>query len=217
MMDDFDRISPPSVYVVDSDESVCDSLKELLTSAGFLVGCFASGRDFLKTASSLPSGCLVSEVRLPEFDGVELLHRLMARGLNFPAIMITRHGAIDVAVRAMRAGAVDFIEKPVPKEPLLEGISRAQQHLNSLRNHDMRVRVARERLALLTERERDVLDGLVAGLPNKTIAYDLNIGPRTVELHRARVMSKMHVRSFAELVRVALAAGCDPDRPITSR
>jgi two-component system, LuxR family, response regulator FixJ len=217
MTNSLERASTPPVYVIDDDDAVCDSLALLLTSAGYSVRCVASSAEFLDAAPSLPPGCLVCDVRMPEFDGVELLARLKARGLNFPAVMITGQSEVDIAVRAMKAGAVDFIEKPFEQEKLLDSLEQAQQRLRPALATDAAARVARERVARLTARERDVLDGLVAGLPNKAIAYDLLISPRTVEVYRARIMEKMQAHSLAELVRLALAAGCDPNPPTRRR
>ena len=147
---------------------------------------------------------------MPEMDGLELQQCLIERGLDFPLIVITGHGDVPLAVRAMKAGAVDFIEKPFTSEAILNSLDMALSRLSAPREQDPTAIAAAAKLALLSPREREVLEGLLAGLPNKTIAYDLAISPRTVEIHRARVMDKMGARSLSELVRLALAAGVRP-------
>jgi two-component system response regulator FixJ len=176
------------------------------------VRSFASGQEFLDVVSSLGPGCLIVDVRMPGMDGFELQRRLGERQLSIPVIVITGHGDVPMAVRAIRGGAVDFIEKPFSERAIFDSIRLA---LSRLAAHEADSRTTADpailrRLALLSPREREVLDGLVEGLPNKTIAYDLKISPRTVEIHRARVMDKMQARSLSELVRLALAAGIEP-------
>ena len=200
----------PTVYVVDDDEAVRDSLEILLETSGFRARSFASALQFLEAAPALPPGCLVADVRMPEMDGLELQERLEAAGHRFPVIIITGHGDVPIAVRAMKAGAVDFIEKPFANEAILESVRLALARLRQASEQEAAAAEAHARLALLTPRERQVLEGLVAGLPNKTIAYDLDISPRTVEIYRARVMDKMRAGSLPELVRLALAAGIAP-------
>jgi two-component system response regulator FixJ len=200
------------VYIVDDDEAVRDSLAVLLESRTYAVRSFASAPEFLAVASSLEVGCLIVDIRMPEMDGLELQRRLRECGFDFPMIVITGHGEVPLAVRAMRAGAVDFIEKPFTSEAILNSLDMALARLAAPREQDPTAVAAASKLALLSPREREVLEGLLAGLPNKTIAYDLAISPRTVEIHRARVMDKMGARSLSELVRLALAAGV---RPIT--
>jgi two-component system, LuxR family, response regulator FixJ len=201
----------PRVYIVDDDEAVRDSLSVLLESKAYTVGSFGSAPEFLAAAPSLPLGCLIVDIRMPEMDGLELQQRLIERTLNFPMIVITGHGDVPLAVRAMKAGAVDFIEKPFTSEVILDSLEAAHARLARPNEEDPAVAAAAAKLALLSPREREVLVGLVAGLPNKSIAYDLAISPRTVEIHRARVMDKMGARSLSELVRLALAAGVRPD------
>lgn len=196
-----------NLYVIDDDEAVRDSLAAQLDSAGFIVRKFASAREFLGEARSLLPGCLISDVRMPELDGLELLDRLMTLGVRFPTVMMTGQGDVGMAVRAMKAGAIDFVEKPFSDEIILECIKRAEDTLVRSQRNDEAAELALVLIALLTEREREVLDGLVAGLPNKTIAYDLGISSRTVEVHRARVMQKLQARSLSQVVRLALAAG----------
>jgi len=195
------------IYVVDDDEAVRDSLAFQLEAAGFTVATFPSALDFLKEAEALPPGCVISDVRMPEMDGIELQNRLTELELNFPVVIVTGHGDIALAVRAMKAGAVDFIEKPFTAEAILESIRIAQSRFVEQQASEAASETARQRIALLTPRERDVFEELVRGKQNKVIAYDLDISPRTVEVHRARVLEKMQARSLSELVRAALAAG----------
>ena len=198
------------VYIVDDDEAVRDSLSLLLESKAYGVNSFGSALDFLAAAPALPIGCLIVDIRMPEMDGLELQERLKARGLGFPMIVITGHADVPLAVRAMKAGAVDFIEKPFASETMLDSLEGAFSRLTSPSERDPATAAAAEKLTLLSSREREVLEGLLAGLPNKSIAYDLEISPRTVEIYRARVMSKLGTRSLSELIRVALAAGMEP-------
>ena len=195
------------VYIVDDDEAVRDSLSVLLESKAFAVRSFASALEFLEAAPSLPAGCLIVDIRMPEMDGLELQQHLIDRSLDFSLIVITGHGDVPLAVRAMKAGAVDFIEKPFASEAILDSLEVALSRLTSLDEKDPAKVAAVAKLALLSPRELQVLKGLLAGLPNKSIAYDLEISPRTVEIHRARVMDKMGARSLSELVQLALAAG----------
>jgi two-component system response regulator FixJ len=203
---------PPErcVYIVDDDEAVRDSLAVLLESKAYAVRSFGSAPEFLEAASSLPAGCLIVDIRMPEMDGLELQQRLTERALHFPMIVITGHGDVPLAVRAMKAGAVDFIEKPFASDTILDSLSATGSGLATPEEQDPTKTAAASKLALLSPREREVLEGLLAGLPNKSIAYDLAISPRTVEIHRARVMDKMGARSLSELVRFALAAGVRP-------
>jgi two-component system response regulator FixJ len=204
---------PPErcVYIVDDDEAVRDSLSVLLESKAYAVRSFVSAAKFLAAAPSLPAGCLIVDIRMPEMDGLELQQRLVERGLNFPLIVITGHGEVPLAVRAMKAGAVDFIEKPFASEAILDSLDMALARLAAPNEQDPAAVAAATKLALLSPREREVLEGLLAGLPNKTIAYDLAISPRTVEIHRARVMDKMGAHSLSELIWLALAAGVRPN------
>ncbi|HWB49504.1 MAG TPA: response regulator FixJ [Stellaceae bacterium] len=198
------------VYIVDDDEAVRDSLSVLLEAIGHRVRAFGMARDFLDAAPTLPIGCLIVDIRMPEMDGLELQRVLNERALHFPVIVITGHGDVPLAVRAMKAGALDFIEKPFSTPTILASIEAALSRIESAEQHDPAVEAALAKLELLSPREREVLEGLLAGLPNKTIAYDLAISPRTVEIHRARVMDKMGARSLSELIRLALAAGLQP-------
>ena len=199
------------IYVVDDDEAVRNSLAALLQAKGHVVRGFASASGFLETAPALRLGCLIVDVHMPEMDGLELQQRLNERGLCFPLVVITGHGEVPLAVRAMKAGAVDFIEKPFAPQAILDSVVAALSRLQPAGQPDRAAAALAERLASLSSREREVLIGLLAGLPNKSIAYDLAISPRTVEVHRARVMDKMGARSLPELVRMAIAAGLGAD------
>jgi two-component system response regulator FixJ len=196
-----------NIYVVDDDEAVRHALALQLSTAGFAVRSFGSAQGFLDGAAALAPGCLVSDIRMPGIDGLELLKTLTERNMSFPVVFITGHADVAIAVRAIKAGAVDFVEKPFSEDAILESIAQAQDRLERSRLETERGEAAHELLALLTERERQVLEALVAGRPNKTVAYDLGISRRTVEVHRARIMDKMRAHSLSQLVRLALAAG----------
>jgi two-component system, LuxR family, response regulator FixJ len=198
------------IYIVDDDEAVRDSLSVLLEAMGHHVRTFGLAKDFLAVAPTLPSGCLIVDIRMPEMDGLELQRALNEQALDFAVIVITGHGDVPLAVRAMKAGALDFIEKPFSTPTIMASVSAALARIESGEEHDPVAEAALAKLELLSPREREVLQGLLAGLPNKTIAYDLAISPRTVEIHRARVMDKMGARSLSELIRSALAAGLQP-------
>jgi two-component system response regulator FixJ len=198
------------IYIVDDDDAVRDSLSVLLEARDYIVRAFASAPEFLAAAPTLPLGCLIADIRMPEMDGLELQQRLIERQLRFPLIVITGHGDVPIAVRAMKAGAVDFIEKPFAVETILKSAEIALAGLAESGDRKPLAATAATRLILLTPREREVLLGLLAGLPNKSIAYDLAISPRTVEIHRARIMDKMEARSLSELIRLSLAAGLQP-------
>jgi len=200
----------PRIYVVDDDEPIRTSLNVLL-QGDHDVMCFAAARPFLDVAAALLPGCLILDVRMPELGGLELQRELIERDLYFPIVMMTGQGDVQIAVEAMKAGAVDFIEKPFTREDILESIRLAQDRLARPPAQDEQAAIAKTRFALLSARELEVLGGLVAGLPNKTIAYDLGLSARTVESHRAHIMSKTHARSFSALVCLALAAGV-PER-----
>jgi len=194
------------VHIVDDEEPVRKSLAFLLTIAGFTVRVHESATAFLAAAPAIRKGCLITDLRMPDINGLELLQRLRGMNLAIPSVVITGHGDVPMAVEAMKAGAVDFIEKPFDDNVLIQAITHAAERLVEGRNVED-VGEIQARLSHLTEREREVLSGVVAGLPNKTIAYDLQISPRTVEVHRSNVMAKMRARSLPELVRMAIAAG----------
>jgi two-component system, LuxR family, response regulator FixJ len=196
----------PVVHVVDDDEAVRDSVGLLLESAGFPVRTYESATAFLKSVSGESIGCVLTDVRMPELDGLELQRRLAGIGVTLPVIVMTGHGDVPIAVEALKAGAADFLEKPFDDAQLLAAVSSALASGQRARDEAAVVAAIAIRLASLTPREREVLDRLVLGQPNKTIAYDLGSSPRTVEVHRARVMEKMGARSLAELVRMVIAA-----------
>jgi len=198
------------VHIVDDEESVRKSLAFLLTMSGFAVKMHESATDFLASASGIRNGVLVTDLRMPDMTGVELLRNLVAANASLPAVVITGHGDVPMAVEAMKAGATDFIEKPFEDVVLIEAIQRAAEQLVDKPLELDDVASIQTRLGRLSDRERQVLSGVVAGLPNKSIAYDLNISPRTVEVHRANVMAKMQATSLPQLVRMALAADFGP-------
>ncbi|MBX9880389.1 MAG: response regulator transcription factor [Sphingomonas sp.] len=195
------------VYVVDDEEAVRRSLGFLLRTSGYQASLFASGTEFLREARGLEPGCVLLDVRMPEMDGLEVQREMAARGITLPVIVLTGHGDITTAVQAMKAGAVDFLEKPFEKAALLTALEAGFARVDQVGEGADAARAAGVRLAALTARERDVLAGLAKGLPNKTIAYDLGISPRTVEVHRANLMTKLEVRSLSEALRIAFAAG----------
>jgi len=194
------------VHLVDDDEAIRRSVGFMLKTSGFHVRTYESGDDLLKSASNLEAGCILLDIRMPGMDGLELQAALRDKGIGLPVIIMTGHGDVALAVQAMKAGAVDFIEKPFEKAVLLSAIEHGVERLKRSAADVDRADEAAVRLQALTPREREVLDGLAKGLPNKTIAYDLGISPRTVEIHRANVMSKLGVRSLSEALRIAFAA-----------
>jgi two-component system response regulator FixJ len=195
------------VHLIDDDEDVRRALAFLLGTAGLAVRVYDSALTFLNSDETLTAGCIVSDVRMPGMDGLELQRRLKAKGVSLPMIIMTGHADVSLAVEAMKGGAVDFIEKPFSDEVLLSSIRLALGRSEALGESASQKEQVRERLAALSAREKQVLDGLVAGHPNKTIAYDLGLSPRTVEVHRAHLMTKMGAASLSELVRMALIAG----------
>ncbi|MER9585110.1 response regulator FixJ [Mesorhizobium sp. M0276] len=192
------------VHVVDDDVDVRKSLGFLLATADFAVRLYESATAFLDTATGNPDGCIVTDVRMPGIDGIEFLRQLRTRGYMLPVIVMTGHADVALAVQAMKEGASDFIEKPFDDDILISAIRSALDKRNQANTTHPQSTEINGRLSTLSERERQVLDGLVSGLPNKTIAYDLGISPRTVEIHRANVMSKMSASSLSHLVRMAL-------------
>ena len=188
----------PLVHIVDDDASVRDSLMVLLESAGYAVRAYDSAVAFLQAASDRTAGCVLTDVQMPELNGLELQRRMSEQGIRLPVIVMTGHGDVPIAVEAMKAGAADFLEKPFGDEQLLTSVSGAVAINRRVRDEAAAVADTMRRLATLTPREREVLGHLVAGQPNKTIAYDLGSSPRTVEVHRARVMEKMGARSLPE-------------------
>ena len=194
------------VHVVDDDEAVRDSLRFLLQSAGLAVRVHASAESFLADTGQHATGCVLTDVRMPGADGLQLQSRLRDLGVPLMVIVMTGHGEIPVAVQAMKNGAVDFLEKPFNDTQLLDAVGRALAVSRASQAAMAGSAMAAARLASLTPREREVLDGLVAGLGSKSIALELGRSPRTVEVHRTRVMAKLGVHSLPELVRVVQAA-----------
>lgn len=199
----------PLVHVVDDDRAVRQALAFLLASDGIPVRLHESAVAFLEAVARV-SGCIVTDVRMPGLDGIELLRRLKARGETAPVIVMTGHADVPLAVAAMREGAADFIEKPFDDEVFLAAVRAALETGRRSAERDAAAAGIRQRVASLSDREVQVLDELVAGKPNKIIARDLGISPRTVEIYRANVMAKMQAGSLAELVRAALAVGRGP-------
>jgi two-component system response regulator FixJ len=193
------------VHVIDDDAAVRDSLAMLLESTGLTVRTYESATGFLAVVAGLTEGCVLTDVRMPELDGLGLQRRLAEENCHLPVIVMTGHGDVPIAVQALKAGATDFLEKPFEDEQLIAAVQRALRlNAEARQVADSSAKVA-ARFASLTPREREVLDRLVAGQPNKTIAFDLGTSPRTVEVQRARVMEKMAARSLAELVRMTIA------------
>ena len=201
-------IAQTRILIVDDDSAVRDSLRILLESAGHTVETYASAKDFLRDPAPT-HGCLVVDIRMPEMDGLALQEEIARRGIDLPVIIMTGHGDVPLAVRGMKAGAIDFIEKPFDSQMLLESIARALAVGESRRNKAAEIKAAQDLIALLTPRERHVLDQLVAGRSNKIAAFELGISPRTIEIHRAHIMDKMSARSLSDLVRIKIAAGAD--------
>jgi two-component system, LuxR family, response regulator FixJ len=194
-------------HVIDDDEAVRESIDFLLRSAQLTVKTYESASAFLAVAPTINSGCVITDVRMPGISGIDLLRRLKEMQIRLPVIVITGHGDVPLAVEAMKFGAVDFLEKPFEDEVLLASVRAALNRSEASAQLETERAEIRARIALLTNREREVLDGLVAGHPNKIIAFDLSISPRTVEIYRANVMTKMKAGSLSELVRMALVAG----------
>lgn len=196
-----------TVFVVDDDPDVRDSLAALLMSAGLSPKVFESATAFLAQYKAGDSGCLVADIRMPDMDGIALQSELANRKAGLPVIIVTGHGDVPLAVRAMKAGAMDFIEKPFDDDRLLESIQRGLSKAAADKDSAEASHVISARIASLTSRERDVLELLIAGHPNKVVGHQLDISPRTVEVHRGRLMDKMQARNLSDLVRMALAAG----------
>jgi two-component system, LuxR family, response regulator FixJ len=198
------------VHLIDDDDGVRQSLAFLLTTAGLAVRVYESAVAFLEALGTLQPGCIVTDVRMPGIDGLQLQRRLKALSVHLPVIVITGHADVPLAVEAMKAGAIDFIEKPFDDEALLSAIRVALDRYDQTGWRELEIAQIRAKLQSLSDREREVLEGLLAGRPNKTIAYDLGLSPRTVEVHRANVMTKMGASSLSSLVRMALVAQAPP-------
>ncbi|WP_243373350.1 response regulator FixJ [Microvirga solisilvae] len=195
------------VHVVDDDLAVRQSLSFLLASDGLPVRLHESASAFLDSVTTSPDGCIVTDVRMPGIDGIEFLRRLKSRGFTLPVIVMTGHADVPLAVEAMKEGAIDFIEKPFDDDLFLAAVRAALKQQEKHAHQDAHAAEVRARVGALSERESQVLEGLVAGKANKVIAYDLGISPRTVEIYRANVMTKMQASSLSELVRMALLVG----------
>ncbi len=206
---------PPeqTVFVVDDDRAMRDSLRWLLESVGLTVRTYPTAADFLREYEPSQPGCLVLDVRMPGMSGLDLQAELVRRGAGLPTIVVTGHAEVPMAVRAVKAGAVDFIEKPFSDQLLLDRVRQALEIDRQEREIRLRREEACRRLEALTAREREVLSLVVAGKANKEIAADLGLSPKTVEVHRAHVMSKMAVDSLAELIRVAILANAIRENP----
>ena len=194
-------------HVIDDDQAVRESIEFLLRSARLTVKTYETASAFLAVAPTIGSGCVITDVRMPGMSGIDLLRRLKEMGIGLPVIVITGHGDVPLAVEAMKFGAVDFLEKPFNDDVLLASVRSALDRSEASAQLETERAEIRARIAALTNREHEVLDGLVAGHPNKIIAFDLKISPRTVEIYRANVMTKMKAASLSELVRMALVAG----------
>ncbi|MBB5686657.1 response regulator transcription factor [Sphingobium boeckii] len=195
------------IHIVDDEDAVRRSASFMLKTSGYAVETWASGAAFLKDIRHAEHGCVLLDVRMPEMDGLEVQQQLGERGITMPVIILTGHGDVSIAVRAMKMGAVEFIEKPFEKSVLISAIEAAFDRIAAADGVATRAAEAHRILGALTPRERDVLEGLAQGLPNKTIAFDLGISPRTVEVHRANLMTKLDVRSLSDALRIAFAAG----------
>ena len=199
--------SNPVVHVIDDDEAARQSLTFLLGTSQFVARAHESAKAFLDALPAIESGCIVTDVRMPQMSGIELLRKLKSSGSDLPVIVMTGHGDISLAVEAMKEGAADFLEKPYDDEALLKAVRAALDRYTRDAKREAEKSQIRERLALLSQREREVLEGLIAGHANKVIAANLEISPRTVEIYRAHVMTKMAADSLSDLVRMSLIAG----------
>jgi two-component system response regulator FixJ len=196
-----------TVHIVDDDEAIRHSIGYMLRSAGFICAAYGSGTEFLEIADRDMRGCVLLDVRMPGLDGLEVQQHLSSGGINLPIVMLTGHGDVTLAVRAIKAGAIEFLEKPFERSALLKAIEEGFVHAaNDVRDQSITTD-ALTKIGGLTPRERDVLDGMVLGRPNKLIAFDLSIATRTVEVHRANLMQKLSARSLSQALRIAFAAG----------
>ncbi|MGZ5871242.1 MAG: response regulator FixJ [Bradyrhizobium sp.] len=199
--------SKGKVYIIDDEPAMRDSLNFLLDAAGFEVRLFETASLFLDSLPNLEFGCVVSDVRMPGLDGIELLKRMKSGQSSFPIVIMTGHGDIPLAVEAMKLGAIDFLEKPFEDDRLIGMIEAAIRQGEPAAKNEAVTRDIALRIATLSPRERQVMEGLIAGLSNKLIARDYDISPRTIEVYRANVMTKMQASSLSELVRLAIRAG----------
>ena len=194
----------PVVHVIDDDDALRDSVRLFLENESLDVRTYASAGDFLAALEAGATGCVVTDVRMPGMDGTELLAHIATRGLTLPVIVITGHADVPLAVRVMKEGAVDLLEKPFRAEDLVGAVRRALAIHEGARADDLQQQEAQARLATLSTRESEVLDRLIRGQPNKIIAYEMGISPRTVEVHRANVMKKTQAGNLSELIRMFL-------------
>ena len=197
----------PSIYIIDDDDAVRESLQFLLKTAGLRAQTFESAKLFFEVLPQITSGCVITDVRMPDITGIDLLTKVKQVNPDLPVIVITGHGDIALAVEAMKIGALDFLEKPFDDDHLLSAVQSALQRGADAARRQAQLAGIQDKLASLSNRERQVLEGLVAGNPNKTIAFDLGISPRTVEIYRANVMTKLGANSLSDLVRMAITAG----------
>lgn len=203
--------SPQTIHIVDDDEGARDSLGALLGSTGHAVKTFASGVEFLEALEPNWQGCVILDVRMPVLSGLQVQEKLTEKQCKLPVIIVTGHGDLPIAVKAMKAGAIDFIEKPFEEAVILESIKHALALGERSSEEDAAAADLNHRIAQLTPRELEVLVQVAMGHPNKVVAYELGISPRTVEIHRARVIEKMNARSLSHLVRLAIRANLLPD------
>lgn len=195
------------IHLVDDDEAIRHSASFMLRHAGFRVKTYVDGVAFLEQVDDAEKGCILLDVQMPKMDGLQVQEALNERGVAMPVIVLTGHGDVAVAVRAMKAGAVDFVEKPYAKQTLIDALTRAFERLEARRKEEVLADEARGLIEHLTAREKEVLLGLVDGQTNKEIAISLDISPRTVEIHRANVMEKMGAPNLSTVLRIAFAAG----------
>lgn len=201
--------SNPNVFIVDDDQAVRESLSDLMDSVGLNAETYASAQEFLTRYTPTLWGCLVLDIRMLGMSGLELHDELIRRGSLLPTIFITGHGDVPMAVQAMRRGAMDFIQKPFREQDLLDSINLALENGAKMRDGELERQTVRRQVESLTPREREVMHKIIAGKSNKVIAADLGLSQRTVEVHRANVMEKLHARSLADLVRLVTHAGLD--------
>lgn len=197
------------IHVIDDEEPVRNSLGIMLEVAGFSVMEWADGMSFLRAAARIEPGCVLLDMRMPEMDGLEVQRKMQERGITMPIVVLTGHGDVSTAVAAMKAGAADFLEKPMAKATLVAAVDAAFHRAEGTDTARREAVLANQRIARLSAREQEVLRGLANGLPNKNIAQDLDISPRTVEVHRANLMAKLGVRNLSDALRLVFSAGLD--------
>ena len=205
------------IYVVDDDKSVTDSLSFFLRASGFTVQAYGSGTDFLADVEVLEAGCLLLDLRMPDVDGLEVIAALSQHRARLPVVIMTGHGDIATAVRAMKSGALDFIEKPFEEDALRGILARAFAQLHHQLHDNDRRAGAVSRILSLSNREREVLHGLICGRSNKVLAYEMGLSVRTIEMHRAAMMDRLGVRNLSEAIRIALDGGVDTATPSDTR